>query len=329
MTQQLEFNSQPIDKPIELTSQLTTKNQTTIALAALFPVLIIVAAAPILIKLSEYEVNPNTIMFNRLWMALPTLGCWNGILRFKEKWTKNPNSLKFFPQERDEFLLLLLLGVLSGGHQLLYAWSLTQTSAANAEVLHSITPIFIAFAGWIFLSQQFKGKFILGMVIAICGSSALVVNDLSITLDKLQGDGLAVISAILWSGYLLILEKLQTQFSINIITTWTYLVGTVLLFPILLLTHDGLFPNSWEVWLIIGVLGNLGILNRVFLTYSLKRLPSALVATILLLHPIITAILAWGIFSETLNLLNGLAFFVILLGVYLAISSQVEFSQSD
>ncbi len=328
MTKQLQLSS----KPIEFTSRPPAKSETTIALAALFPVLVIMAIVPILIKFSEYEINPNTLIFNRFWIALPVLGFWNGVSTLKRGWSRQTIPIKLFPQDRKWkgwLLLLLLSGVFSGGQQLLYAWSLTQTSAANSEVLHSMTPLFTTLIGWMFLSQQFDRRYLLGIAIAICGSCFLVVNDFSITIDKLQGDGIAFLSALLWSGYLLVLEKLQTQFSINAITTLTCLLGTVFLLPILLVSGNDLFPHSWQVWLIIGTLGTLEIVTKICLTYSLKRLSSGLVATILLLHPVITALLAWGIFSETLSVLNGLALFVILLGVYFATSSQVRFSQSD
>ncbi|HAC62132.1 MAG TPA: EamA family transporter [Cyanothece sp. UBA12306] len=310
---------------LELTSQTAARTEIKMALAALFPVLIIFAVVPILIKVSEYEINPNAIIFNRFSIAIPVLGCWNGVLNLKEKSAEKPILVEFFRQKQNGLLLLLLLsGVFSGGQQLLYAWSLTQTSAANSEVLHSMTPLFTTLIGWIFLSQNFERRFLRGIAVAICSSIILVSNDFSITIDKLQGDALALVSAILWSGYLLVLEKLQTQFSINTITTWTCLVGTIFLLPILLIADDDFFPHSWQVWLIIGILGTVEIFTKICLTYSLKRLSSGLVATILLLHPAITAILAWGLFSETLNLLNWLAFLGILLGVYLATSSTIE-----
>ncbi|MBO1352002.1 MAG: EamA family transporter [Hormoscilla sp. GUM202] len=46
------------------------------------------------------------------------------------------------------------------------------------------------------------------------------------------------------------------------------------------------------------------------------------VGVALLLDPILTAILAWAIFSEQLDLYNLLAFPIVLLGVYLATDSQ-------
>ncbi|NEP82845.1 MAG: EamA family transporter [Okeania sp. SIO3B3] len=40
------------------------------------------------------------------------------------------------------------------GYQLLYAWSLTETTVVNSEVLHSLTPLFTTLVRWMFLGQQ-------------------------------------------------------------------------------------------------------------------------------------------------------------------------------
>jgi drug/metabolite transporter (DMT)-like permease len=300
------------------------------ALATVFLVLIMYAFVPILIKFSEYEIKPNTVIFSRFWMGLPILGCWNWALSLKGKETEKKLSFKGFSQAGKKMLLLLVIsGIFSGSHQLLYAYSLTQTSVANSNLLHSMTPVFTTFIAWVLLSQKFNRRYILGMTIAVGGSFALVANDFSITIDKLQGDGIALLSALLWSGYILTIEKLQTYFNVNLITFISSLVGTIFLLFILLVSGDDLFPYSWQVWIAMASLGSVGLFGSICLTYSLKRLSSGLVGTILLLDPIITAFLAWGIFSETFGLLSGLIFCVILFGVYLATSSEVQFSQSD
>lgn len=326
MTRQLQLTP----KLIKLTSRFPAESQTIRALAPIFLALIIYAFCPILIKLGEYEIKPNTVVFNRLWMALPILGCWNWVLSFKGKETKKRLSFKGFSQAGKKMLFLLIIsGIFIASNQLLYAYSLTQTSVANSNLLHSITPVFTTFIEWVFLSQEFNRRYILGIAIAIGGSLALVANDFSINIDKLQGDGIALLSALLWSGSILILEKLQTHFSINLITLISSLVGTVFSLLILLANGDDLFPHSWQVWIIMGSFGIIELFGKICLTYSLKRLSSGLVGTILLLDPVITAFLAWGIFSETVGLLSGLIFVVILFGVYLATSSEVGFSPTD
>lgn len=218
--------------------------------------------------------------------------------------------------------LLLLMGVFSGGQQLLYARSLTQTTVANSEVLHSLTPLFTTLVGWSFLGQKFDRRFLIGIAIAIAGSIALAANDFSIALDKLQGDGLALVSAAFWGGYLMVTEKLRSQLSIRAIATWNCLLVTLFTLPFVLAGGEELFPHSETGWLNLAVLGISAIFTKFLITYSLKRLSSGLVATILLLHPAITAMLAWGIFNETLTLLNLLAFGVILFGAYLTTSSK-------
>lgn len=304
---------------LELTSLSTAKNETLMALAALFADLVIIAFLPILLKVSESEIVPDATIFNRFWIATVILGLWNGVSSFKGR---SLNSVKLLPDTHNPLLLLLMLGVFSGGQQLLYARSLTQTTVANSEVLHSLTPLFTTLIGWRFLGQKFDRRFLMGIAIAIVGSIALAANDFSIALDKLQGDGLALVSAAFWGGYLIVTEKLRSKLSIRAIATWNCLLITLFTLPFVLATGEEIFPHSAIGWLTIGVLGISAIFTKFLITYSLKRLSSGLVATILLLHPIITAILAWGIFSETLTWLNLLAFAVILFGAYLTTSSK-------
>ena len=307
---------------LQLTSQPTVKREIAIAFCALFVVLFLVAFIPILVKVSEYEISPNATVFNPRWIGAVVLLFWNVPSILKQRRSGNYLTEKQFSNLHQLLLLLVILGIFSTVHTLLYVWSLTQTSIANSEVLHSLNPLFTTLIGWMFLSQKFDRLFFLGIVISIVGSISIVANDFSITLDKLQGDGLALVSAMLLSGCLLIMEKLQTQLSPTAIATCNYLLGTFFSLPIVLVTGDDLFPHSWQIWLILTAIGTVGIFQQILVTYSLKWLSSALVATILLLHPAITAILAWVIFSETLTWLNLLGFMVILLGAYLTTSSK-------
>ena len=309
-------------KQLELISQPTATRETSMALAALFADLVIIAFLPILLKVSEYEISPDATIFNRFWIATAILGLWNGVSLIKGRWSGNSIPVKLFPDTDNFLLLLLMLGVFSGGQQLLYAWSLTQTTVANSEVLHSLTPLFTTLIGWTFLGQRFDRRFLMGIAIAIVGSIALAANDFSIALDKLQGDGLALLSAAFWGGYLMITEKLRPQLSIRAIATWNCLLITLFTLPFVLATGEKLFPHSAIGWLTLGVLGISVIFTKFLIIYSLKRLSSGLVATILLLHPAITGVLAWSIFSETLTWLNLLAFAVILFGAYLTTSSK-------
>ncbi len=310
-------------KNLELTPPPASRSEIAIVFGALFSVIILFAWIPMLIKISEYEISPNATMFNSFWIAIAILGLWNGVSFLKRRWSGNFMTIKSFPNAgHKSWLLLLMLGVFSEGQQLFYAWSFVQTSLANSEVLHSLTPLFTTLVGWMWLGQEFDRRFLLGIAIAIGGSIALAVNDISITLDKLQGDGLALVSAVFWGCYLMVVEKLQTRLSVTAIATWEKALSTVFLLPILLISSDQVFPHTVCGWLSVTLLAIDEIATISPIAYTLKRLSSGLVATILLLHPAITALLAWRFFSETLSLLNLLGFVVILVGVYLATLSK-------
>ncbi|MGB3509431.1 MAG: DMT family transporter [Microcoleaceae cyanobacterium] len=308
---------------LELPESNFSRIEVKMAYVAVLITLFTIAFIPILVRISESSISPNATIFNRCWIATVLLGLWNGLSLLKRRCSGNSIPVKLFPDNNNLLLLLLMLGVFYGAQQLFYVRSLTQTSVANSEVLHSLTPLFTTLVGWTFLGQRFERRFLMGIAIAIGGSIALVANDFSITIDKLQGDGLALVSALFWGGYLMVVEKLQTQLSIRAIATWESLLSTIFLLPILPIARwREVFPHSARGWLTVAALGIGVIIAIASIAISLKRLSSGLVATILLLHPVITAILAWGIFSETLNWLNFLAFVVILLGAYLTISSK-------
>ena len=306
---------------LELPRSGFSPREVSMAYAAIIVTLSIVSILPILFSVSESSISPNATVFNRFWIATLVLGLWNGRSLLKKQALQNSPPIKQLPDIHN-LLLLLILAIIFVGFQLLWACSLTKTSVANSEVLHSLTPLFTTLIGWSLLGQKFDRVFLTGIAIALAGSIGLAANDFSIAVEKLGGDGLALLSAMFWAGYLLVLEKLQTQLSIMTIITGNCLLGTLFLLPILLVTRDEPFPHSFGGWLIAIILGLTVILIQGLIAYSLKRLSSGLVAAILLLNPILTAILAWIIFSETLNLLNWLAFAIVLLGIYLTTLSK-------
>ncbi|MFM6200905.1 MAG: EamA family transporter, partial [Dolichospermum sp.] len=65
------------------------------------------------------------------------------------------------------------------------------------------------------------------------------------------------------------------------------------------------------------------------LLYSLKKLSSGFVALVFLLTPFTTAILARIMFLETLSWSNFLAFFVVVIGLSLTITSSSTFKGND
>lgn len=291
------------------------------ALAASLVGIVALAFVPILVKLCESSISPNATAFHRLWSAMIFLGLWKVILAIgkgqsdKQKLVEQGNS-------KIQILgLLLLLGICNGASQILWAWSLTQTSIANSALMHSMLPLFTVLVGWLLLGQSFDRSFLVGMAIAIAGAFCLGLNDFSYSGNKLQGDLIALLSAAFSSLSLLCIEQLRTKLSATDIVMWSCAIAIPCILPILLISKDNLWPDSGTLWLAIIGLGFTLFVSHSLWSYSLKKLSAGFLSVIFLLDPILSAALAWLIFSETLSFFNFLGFVVVLLGLYLTTSS--------
>jgi drug/metabolite transporter (DMT)-like permease len=306
----------------EFPQQQTKPTLDLINLTVLFIAVLILSFAAIFIKLSENELGPNATIFNRLWIGSLTLLMWKAINR--ARYTK---SQDYEVQPKSWTIRDLTLFVVSCAISALcllsWAWSLTQTSVANSNLLHNLTPVFATIGDCLFLGHYFDGKFLIGLALASGGAIAVGVEDLQVSPEHFIGDAVALLSAVFYAGSFLISEQLLRKFSVTTILLCNCAVGCLLTLPIVLLSEDKVFPNSGLGWLAVIGLGVLcQVIGQGIVTYSLKNFSAGFVSLFLLLEPVITAIFAWEIFGERLSILNWLAFFVVLAGIYLAKSGK-------
>lgn len=308
--------------PDDLKSGELVENKATFwAIVSLSAALLAVSLAAIFIRLSEREIGPNATVFNRLWIATVVFAVWNGVGAARRRMSED------LPEVRSGYtlgdvILLTAVGIVSSASLGFWAWSLTQTNVANSTVLRNLTPLFTTLGGWLLLGRRFDNRFLLGLAVAVLGAVAIGIDDLQTARDNLAGDITALLSAIFYAANLLIAEHLRTKFPATTILMWRCFIGSVLILPLVLLAGDRVFPYSWQGWLSVIALAVIcQAFGQGLLIHSLGRLSSGFVALFLLLEPVITAILAWILFSEKLSLFNWLAFSVVLVGIYLGKSS--------
>lgn len=310
-----------------MTFKLSQVKQPWRASGELFPFLAMLAAivalslAAIFIKLSERELGPFATIFNRFWVAYIVLWVWQEWESFRGA-TEGVKDIEYTRRDQG---LLVAAALMFWGCIALWAWSLTRTEVANSTLLHNLTPLFTTLGGWLLLQQRFDRRFIVGLAIAMVGAVALSVGDFQVSTSHLTGDLASLLSAVFSAANLMIIERLRAKFSVNTILQWCCFWGAIWTLPVVLLTEDRLFPISASGWLSVICLA---IVCQVFgqglQAFSLKRLSSGLVGILLLLDPVLAALTAWVLFAESLTLLKWIAFFVVLLGVYLAKSSNAS-----
>lgn len=322
-----------ISNEIELAEQSLSKSELTerheffkasvpIALGGLVIADVALSFAPIFTKLIEKELSPTATIFNRVWVGATLFGLWTIIKALSNRVSDQPTTeLKSYTSW--DLKSLLVVGITFPLSQISWAWSLTQTSAAISGLLHEMSPIFTSLGVWWLFAQGFDRKFLIGMIVSIAGAIAIGLQDAQIASSQVEGDAAALLSAVFYGGYLIGLEQLRSKFSNTTIMLLVSASSAVLPLMVLLSQRAQLFPHSWHGWLFVIALAVIcQVIGQGLTSYSIKKFSSGFVALFSLLIPVLTAILAQIIFSETLNLISWLAFAVVLLGLYLGISSK-------
>ncbi|MDY7014682.1 MAG: DMT family transporter [Cyanobacteriota bacterium] len=302
--------------------QKIARESDALALFSLFVALAAVSFAAIFMRFSEVEIGASATVFNRFWIFAVIFGGGKAIAASRNRWV-NPQPIVKAPLDLRHGFLLLAVGIIATTSLVLWAMSLTFTTVANSVLLNNLTPIFASLGGWLFLSQRFDRRFISGTAVALAGAVALGIDDFQVADGSLYGDALALLSAVFLAAYFLLVEQLRDRFDATAILLCRCAIGAVLLFPLILSTGESLFPTTISGWLAVIGLGAIceGTGQRL-LVNSLDRFSSSFVCLFLLLEPLCSALLAWMIFAEALSVTDGIAFAVVLGGIYIAKSSK-------
>lgn len=285
-----------------------------LALPALLLGAIGIAFAPIFVRVSE--VGPIATAFWRLALAMPALWLWMAVEDRRGRRSTTPPRK---PKGLKDIALLSLPGVFFAGDLGFWHISITLTSVANATLLANFAPVFVTLFGWLLFGLRVTRTFVGGMILALVGAVTLMGESLTISSDHLAGDGLGIITAAFYAGYILAVGRLRVHYSTATIMAWSAVSNTVILLVAAVLAGEVLWPATITAW---GVLIGLALVSHVggqsLIAYALAHLPASFGSVSLLLQPAVAALLAWVLLSEPLSAWQGLGGLVILVGILLA-----------
>lgn len=294
------------------------------AMTSLCVALIAVAFAPIFIRFSETDLGPNATVLNRMLVFLVVFGLGRSGRALLAQWRNHKRQDAVSePFTQQHYWLLGAVGLASVTTLGLWAISLMYTSVAKSMLLNNLTPVFASIGSWLVLGKRFDARFIAGLAIAVSGALLLGLEDLQIgDMSTLIGDAYALLSAVFLAVYFLLVEQLRQQCDAVTVLLWRCAVGSLLLLPLVWIMEGQVFPTTSIS--LLAVLG-LGVisegLGQNLLAGCMDKFSSSFITLFLLLEPLVSAVLGWLIFAETLSPVTGLGFVVILGGIYLAQSS--------
>lgn len=208
--------------------------------------------------------------------------------------------------------------------------ALTCTMASNVGVIISAAPFFTAILTRIFMKEKEKLQihFFIGFAVAMIGISLISFSGSELHLNP-AGDFLAVLAALIWAVYSILIKKIGEFGYHTVLTTRRiFFYGIVFMIPALFLFDFQLdferFTNPLNLFNIIFL--GLGASALCFVTwnFAVKVLGAVKTSVYIYLVPVITVVTSVLILHEEASLLTWAGMALTMVGLFLSESRRGE-----
>lgn len=214
-------------------------------------------------------------------------------------WQGVPEMRRF---TQKDVALILAAGVALGLHFIAWIESLYHTSVASASVLVTTSPLFLAVAGRLLLSERLARGTVIGIVTAVAGAGLIGWADAghsSFGPEAWWGNTLALSAAVLVSAYLLIGRVVRQKVSWLAYVGPLYAVAAGTALVVAWAEGVSLVGYSPRFYLLCaGLAVGPQLLGHGSFNYALQYVPAAVVGMLALLEPVGASLLAYALFGE-------------------------------
>ena len=223
---------------------------------------------------------------------------------------------------RRDMGLIAVSAALLALHFVAWIRSLSLTSQASSVVLVSTIPVWVALASPWTIGERVSRRTGFGVLLAVAGATTITLASSGGSAerpDALLGNGLALVGAWGYAGYLMVGRGLRQRLSLLAYITPTYGIAAVLVLLALFAFGDDPRPPSaagvgWCV--LLALLPQL--VGHSTLNWALARLPAATVSVIALGEPVGAIVLAVPLLGVVPGSVELFGSAVVLLGIWWA-----------
>ncbi|MFL0166151.1 DMT family transporter [Candidatus Clostridium helianthi] len=207
--------------------------------------------------------------------------------------------------------------------------ALNYTLATNVGVIISIAPFFTAVFANLFLdNEKLTSYFFIGLTIAIIGILLIEFNGKFVLKLNPFGDILAILAAILWAVYSVVMKKIsQFQYNTIICTRKVFFYGLIFIIPAIFICDFKLqiyrFTNVSNLMNILYLGFGASALCFVTWNWSVKILGVVKTSIYIYIVPVITAASSAVILHEKITFISIIGIILTLLGLFISDGKQI------
>ncbi len=260
------------------------------------------------------EVGPITAAAWRMIIAVPALMVWMRALSHG----RAPATTPVAGLSVGALIVpVTLAGLAFAADVAAFHLSLTGTSITNASFIGNIAPILAVVGGTLFYGEHPRAQVWAALVLALFGSWVMAGMVAPAHLNF--GDVFALVAAISYCSYLLIIKRLRRVLDGPSATMWSAIASAIVLTIAALIMEPQFFPTTPAGWAVVLALG-LGshAAGQGLTSVAMGRVPVGIVAIVLLAQPPVSAVLAYLVVGEGINALQITGGAIILAALVLA-----------
>ena len=267
-----------------------------LAFAALFIGGAILAVGPWLVRLSG--TGPVAAGFWRLALALPFLFVIALLVRQPVHWPG-----------RKLGWLAAIAGFFFAADLAAWHYGIHMTKLGNATLFGNMSSF--AFAAWgMWIVRRWPSKLqATSLILAATGAALLMGSSAELSIDHFRGDLFAFAAGLLYTGYLICVERGRGSLHAMPILFLSSAAGAIMLLPISLGLGEQVIPDDWTFVLLLALSSQ--VVGQGLLVYALGSLPPIVVGLTLLMQPAISGFVGWVVYGETLSPLDWIGAFLL------------------
>lgn len=204
-----------------------------------------------------------------------------------------------------------------------YVFSLAFNTASPIDIAIILTfqPILVVVINAIFKHEHVSLLEIVGMVVALGGAIMVILSGGKVDSGRLIGDVYAVVCAITYAIYLVILEGPSKRYGTISLMKWVFLFTAILASPLIFTIHADMpiFTHAKAMpWLILGFIVLFPTVYCYLVTPpAIKMVGSEVLAFYQYLVPVITTVVAIAAKMDSFHWYQPVSFVIIVAGVIL------------
>ncbi len=254
--------------------------------------------------------NPITVVFFRLIISSVFLFALMYPLKRLQKIQKG--DLKYFILVSVFNPFLYFLGE---------SYGIKFVSSTLAAVIIATIPLFTSFTSSFFLNEKITKMNIIGILVSILGVGFVIFNK-GETIDASPfGIGMLSFAVAAAIGYTLVLKKLTNKYNPTTVVTYHNFIGIFLFAPLFFIIDFpefkliGFSTDAWIPLLKLAIFGS--SFAFIFFTFSIKRIGIAKANAFTNLIPVFTAIIAFFVLNEIINMNKITGISLVICGLFL------------